>query len=55
MAQKMFGRFFSMKALIRAAFAAVSLSSGVVSAQSTTHTTLQQNGDTFNVVRGGGG
>lgn len=55
MAQEMSRRFFSMKTLIRTAFTALSLAFGVASAHSTMHGTPQQNGDTYNFVRGGSG
>lgn len=50
-----FSRFFSVKTLIRVAFAALSLSAGVANAQSSNHAAKTYSSDDFNLVRGGGG
>jgi hypothetical protein len=55
MTQKMFAHFFSMKTLILAAFAALSLGLGVASSQSLARGTPQQGGEAYNFVGGGGG
>jgi hypothetical protein len=51
---KYFGRFFSLKTLIRVAVAALCLS-GMAHAQSTENASARPSGNNYNFVAGGGG